>query len=582
MLNVHVIGEGNWYNKISQHVKNNFKIVSYNKADWVFVFSDVSSHYDLVNQCINDKKNVFCEKPLTLNYSSSLKLFSLAEKNNVRLYVDDVFAWHNIDLTGIRHFYWHKRDVSSFLERFAYHHFYMIFYNFFTKLNTPELVNIKKISDYSFNLYFNDCLKITFDYSPKEVSSHTFENLIKSNNAFERMILTIVKDDFRVFDRNKDATLFSVKIIEQLRPLLYKKIAIVGAGIFGLISAIKLSSNGFVVDVFEKNDGILKGASGSNEYRVHRGYHYPRSMQTALECKESTPRFEKIFKKAIDGNEQILHMYSISKHNSKVNKQQFEDFLTKLNVEYKEKLVDSSNLSGQYFVEENLYDPEIMKSILSSKLYASDVKLHLNSKVKKLDDLNHDYKVVATYSANNYLINNPEEYQFEIVEKPLVKLPKLFRNISNVIMDGPFFCYDPLLNTDYHLLGNVTHAIHKTNVGKFPDTSGFEHLINKGLIKNPSPSKINLFIGDLIKYYPNLDSIKHVGSYFTVRTVLKNRDFDDARPTYLKRHDENIFSIFSGKIVTSLDVADNLVSEIKKLNNKLIGGKDATPIFETV
>lgn len=565
MKYVNVIGKGNWYDKIAPHIRNNFYLVSYSEADWVFVFSDISSHYDLVRQCIEDKKNVFCEKPLTLNYSSSLELFNLAKKNNVRLYVDDVFAWHGIELSGIRHFYWSKNNANSFLERLSYHHFYMIYYNYSSELNNLKINNIEKKNDYSFNIKFQAGLQFSFDYSPKDESCHVFNPLIKTENAFEKMIQTIVNDDFQDFDRNNNAALFSVKIIEQLRPLLYKKVAIVGAGIFGLISAIKLSSSGFIVDVYEKNDEILKGASGANQYRVHRGYHYPRSIETALECMESTPRFEKIFKKAINGNEQIVHMYSISKLNSKVNKQQYESFLTKLGLDFKEMLVDSSNLLGQYIIKENLYDPEIMKSILSSKLYASDVKINLNSKVKKLDDLNHDYKVVATYSANNYLIDNPEEYQYEIVEKPLVKLPKAFRNLSNVIMDGPFFCFDPLLNSDYHLLGNVTHAIHKTNVGKLPDIRGFEHLINKGLIQNPSPSKITLFIEDFKEYYPDLGNVDHIGSYYTVRTVLKNRDYDDARPTYLKRHDKNIFSIFSGKIVTALNVADNLIHEIIKL-----------------
>ena len=36
------------------------------------------------------------------------------------------------------------------------------------------------------------------------------------------------------------------------------------------------------VELFEKNSDILKAASGSNQYRVHRGYHYPRSKDTVI------------------------------------------------------------------------------------------------------------------------------------------------------------------------------------------------------------------------------------------------------------------------------------------------------------
>lgn len=565
MNKVNIIGKGKWYEKVHPYLIRNFEIVSYENANWVFVLTDVSSHYELVYNALEANKNVFCEKPLTLSYESSVKLYTLADEKNILLYVDDVFSWHNIDLFGIRHFYWNKINSQGFLERLAYHHFYLIYYYY--EQHNLRLNSILNVGPYSFKLVFEDNNIFTFDYSPQEKPKNVLSNLIPNKNAFENMILQVVSGEEKLFKKNKNATLFSVNLIEKLRYLVYRKIAVIGAGIFGLTAAVKLSSAGYNVEVFEKNDEILKGASGSNEYRVHRGFHYPRSKDTALECKQATPRFEKIFQKALIGNENISHLYSISKELSKVSKNQYEKFLKKIGLNFVEKKSDSSKISGQYIVEENLYDPEMMKEILQSKVYATGVKIHFNSEITSLDNLNHDYKVIATYSMNNTLIKDSEDYQFEIVEKPLVKLPKILSNTSNVIMDGPFFCFDPLLNTEYHLLGNVTHAIHKTNVGKFPDTSGFEHLINKGLIKNPQPSKIREFINDFRLFYPNISTIQHIGSYFTVRVVLKNRDYDDARPTYLRKHNKNIFSIFSGKIVTALNVADELTSKINDLEN---------------
>ena len=49
------------------------------------------------------------------------------------------------------------------------------------------------------------------------------------------------------------------------------------------------------VELFEKNNDILKAASGSNQYRVHRGYHYPRSKETVLEIMKSENSFKEIF-----------------------------------------------------------------------------------------------------------------------------------------------------------------------------------------------------------------------------------------------------------------------------------------------
>ena len=38
-------------------------------------------------------------------------------------------------------------------------------------------------------------------------------------------------------------------------------------------------------------------------------------------------------------------------------------------------------------------------------------------------------------------------YQFEICEKPVVRLPPAFATDSMVVMDGPFMCFDPLAET---------------------------------------------------------------------------------------------------------------------------------------
>ena len=53
------------------------------------------------------------------------------------------------------------------------------------------------------------------------------------------------------------------------------RIAIIGAGFFGLSLGLFLSKKNSV-DVFEKENTILKGASAGNQFRFHLGYHYPR------------------------------------------------------------------------------------------------------------------------------------------------------------------------------------------------------------------------------------------------------------------------------------------------------------------
>ena len=76
------------------------------------------------------------------------------------------------------------------------------------------------------------------------------------------------------------------------------KIAVIGGGIFGVTTAIKLANN-HDVDLYEKNSDILQNASGINQYRLHRGYHYPRSKDTAFSSLQSEMLFKKEFSEAI-------------------------------------------------------------------------------------------------------------------------------------------------------------------------------------------------------------------------------------------------------------------------------------------
>ena len=130
-------------------------------------------------------------------------------------------------------------------------------------------------------------------------------------------------------------------------------------------------------------------------------------------------------------------------------------------------------------------------------------------------------------------------------------------------MDGPFMCIDPFGDTDLHVMGNVVHAIHSTNVGKGPEyDSKFDELLNKGIVENPSITNIDKFMESAKKFFIDMDKVEHIGSMFTFRTVLPNRDKDDARPTLVEQTSDNQFTLFSGKIGTCVDAAEQILEVI--------------------
>jgi len=128
-------------------------------------------------------------------------------------------------------------------------------------------------------------------------------------------------------------------------------------------------------------------------------------------------------------------------------------------------------------------------------------------------------------------------------------------------------CIDPYGDTDYHVLGNVEHAIHDRYVSKLPKKDllkKYKDILNKGIIIDPKQTNISEFKRTGEKFFPRMSDLEHIGSMFTHRVVLPNREHDDARPTELERVSRNLSVIFSGKIGTCVDVADKLVKELSE------------------
>ena len=338
------------------------------------------------------------------------------------------------------------------------------------------------------------------------------------------------------------------------------RIAIVGGGIFGITASIILAKN-HQVELFEKNNELLQSASGSNQYRIHRGYHYPRSPDTVNDIIESESSFKEIFSDAMLTD--FEHYYCIAKENSLTSAKQFLDFCNKFQLEYTPsqlQFMNKDSIEMCIRVKESVYDPEKLRQVCWKKLKDQNVKIHLSNKVS--DDLfeKFDRVVICAYTGINQLLKQyptqQNEYQFELCEKPVVKLPESFKNKSVVIMDGPFMCIDPLGNTGLHLLCNVVHEIHQTNIGKYPSINKkFVDLIDKGIIKNPSQTNFPKFIESTIDFIPKITEAKHVGSMFTYRAVPPRVEETDARPTIVKEINNKIVTLFSGKITTCVEAA---------------------------
>jgi hypothetical protein len=332
------------------------------------------------------------------------------------------------------------------------------------------------------------------------------------------------------------------------------RVAVIGGGLFGCTTAIHLARAGHAVTLFEAKADLMCGATAATFARLHRGYHYPRSPETGRESFAAEASFRAEYGEAvIDGGRQAY----IVAGGGHVTPDGYRIFL------------ESEDL--QFFQEGNRFDvvePRVNLTSLAQcvrrKVADSGVTARLGRRLNRRECWGlrdrFDRIVVATYARLNDILGklgcDIAEYKFQVVEKPVVKLPDEFRNQSIVVIDGPFGCIDPLDETGCHVLGHVTKTIHAENVGYGADIpEHLANLIDRGVIANCPHTRFRDVADDLGRYIPGVEKAEHLGSAFTVRAVLAGVEKTDERPTLVERVNGQVIKVFSGKLGTAVKAA---------------------------
>ena len=349
------------------------------------------------------------------------------------------------------------------------------------------------------------------------------------------------------------------------------RIAVVGGGIFGCTAAIHLRRAGYLVHLHEQHHDIMIAASGINQYRLHEGYHYPRSLDTALECRRGNRSFREEYGMAvIDGGRQFYALVS-PEGGGLTTADDYRAFCETVGLpcvwdSAKGLWGGSLRLMLKIAVKEGRIHPTRLRHLVRTKLLEAYVRQHLGTPAPpKLRD-DYDRIIVAAYAGTNRVLAElgcpTRPYQFEVCEKPVVRMPDWFgRDIGAVVMDGEFGCIDPFAETGLHVLGHVKHAVHSRNVGFEPEIP--DHLagyIDHAIVGEPAGTRFKAFIDDMVEFIPSLREAKHVGSMFTVRAVLADQDETDARPTMVERLDDQVIRVFSGKIGTCVEAARDVAA----------------------
>jgi hypothetical protein len=350
---------------------------------------------------------------------------------------------------------------------------------------------------------------------------------------------------------------------------------IVGGGLFGLTTAIVLAEKGINVTVLEKNYDVLKEASLVNQNRIHYGYHYPRSIETGRESIKGMDAFKEYYSDCI--NDTFIKYYAIAKHNTHVNAKEFAEFARELNIPL-EKAWPGEEILNRAFIEEcwKAYEPAfdynvLRENILSRIKKLRNIRILRNAQITNIETksdqsiivtLHNDYKVFgknlinAAYSGLGDVLKMVYKEnlnaKFQLIVMPILKSKQPLDAVGVTIMDGPFCSILPRgFVKDEFILYHVKESVIEESIGHQKPTW---NVIDGNVENNIIEASMN--------YFPILNEMKWVDSWITTRMILPNQEIDDARPTLVISHQENIHSVFSGKVTTCVSAAREILAKI--------------------
>lgn len=372
----------------------------------------------------------------------------------------------------------------------------------------------------------------------------------------------------------------------------YDKI-IIGAGLYGLYSALYCCQKGQKVIVLECDPTPFRRATYINQARVHQGYHYPRSISTAMKSAGYFERFNKDY--AFCVNKEFDQIYATSSQYSWTDGKQFKEFCKAANIPceelyagtyFKEEMCD-----GVFRTREYTYDAMILKDYLLTELekYPKNVEIIYGVTIDHIDKTTDSYVITlnngktvssgfvlnATYAGTNQILDmvgyEKFKIKYELCEIILCNVNEKLKDIGFTVMDGPFFSIMPFGKTGYHSLTSVTFTPHTTSYDEVPTfacqekSEGYCSTAHLGNCNDcvAKPDTAFPYMANLARKYM-LDEYQfdYQGSLFSMKPILMSSEIDDSRPTVIRTYSKNptFVGVLSGKINTVYDL-DEVLSD---------------------
>lgn len=372
---------------------------------------------------------------------------------------------------------------------------------------------------------------------------------------------------------------------------------IIGAGLYGLYAAKYCSDRGEKVLVLEYDEAPFGRATYINQARVHMGYHYPRSLTTAMKSAGYFRRFVEDFSFCI--HDKFEQVYATASNFSWTNARQFMSFCKAAGIRCDEVAVSGyfnpGMCDGAFLTEEYTYDAKILQKYYEQQLNGRNNVIfcygaRIEKIIKKADVFEvwmkggrffeAPYVLNASYASVNQVIGKsegvPKDFfavKYELCEIILCEPSDRIRGVGITVMDGPFFSIMPFGKTGMHSLTSVTFTPHMTSYDVRP-TFGCQEKSGGSEGADCTPEDLGNcsrcpyrpvsawpYMSHLAAQYLKEEyRYTYKESLFSIKPILKSSEVDDSRPTAIKIHNREPFfiSVLSGKINTVYDLDDYL------------------------